>query len=799
MRRVDLPVLVLVAFAASCGSSSRNDTSARRGAAGTSAGTTLQGPGGDSGDAGAGAGADGLGGGRSGGSSAGSSGHPGGAAGESSAGESSAGSDGSEPTLATVLFPPPVSYTDATELSVRGTTPKDFGASAVSVDGVTASSADGFAHWSATVAVPVGERTYNVSVTDELGQTHAGPRFVVRNQGTVLSSIQGMEFDATANALIVADRGLGALLEVDLANQHAAILADEEHGEGESYLPSTGAIAMDAAGQRLLALDWGEDVLLSVDPATGDRTVVSPEGDAATSLKYGRGLCIDASHGMAYAIADSLVIEVDLASGARRLVTDADENNGEEIAKLGDIACDDVTQPASPRLLLSDVESGAILVVDIETGERSVLSGPDVGAGEYFAAPNRMKLDPDGRRLLVVDGAKTAQSGSSNRTNRAALVAVDLDTGARETLSDRDHGTGPLPEAPYGLAFDPATGRAYVAGDWDGIIVEVDLASGNRSSVIDSSVGGGEKFLFPGGFALSTGGSGRGQLFVAGGLRPQVISVDLATGSRTVASGPERGSGSSLLLPGDVALEPSGGTSASALVLDGSGHAVVRVELSSGNRQVLSGPDVGSGPPLGEELGYVSLARLALDDSRGDLFVTDTQGSLYGVKLGNGERTLVSGETRGTGASLVGPSGTVIDQTSSGAERRAIVTSQEKLIGVKLESGDRSDLIASFEGLGTGSIVAGPGGLAQDPTDGTLLVTGYPDTLWRVNLTTKQCSVISGSDYATSELTGSGPSLPSGGALQVDFTRQLAYASADASGALLVVDLVSGERVVASR
>ena len=58
---------------------------------------------------------------------------------------------------ATVEFPPPVSYTDADTISVRGTAFAAVGVGGLTVDGVAATSTDGFATWSAEI--PVRDRT----------------------------------------------------------------------------------------------------------------------------------------------------------------------------------------------------------------------------------------------------------------------------------------------------------------------------------------------------------------------------------------------------------------------------------------------------------------------------------------------------------------------------------------------------------------------------------------------------------------------------------------------------------------
>ncbi len=98
--------------------------------------------------------------------------------------------DTSQPS-AQIVFPSPVSYTDASQLHVRGTTSDAHTITSVTVNGVAATSNDAFAHWSALVPIAPGENNLVVRVSDSFGNTNTNAaQALVANRGVVLSRTQ---------------------------------------------------------------------------------------------------------------------------------------------------------------------------------------------------------------------------------------------------------------------------------------------------------------------------------------------------------------------------------------------------------------------------------------------------------------------------------------------------------------------------------------------------------------------------------------------------------------------------------
>ncbi len=64
--------------------------------------------------------------------------------------------------------------------------------------------------------------------------------------------------------------------------------------------------------------------------------------------------------------------------------------------------------------------------------------------------------------------------------DNSSIIAIDLDSGDRNVISGSNHGSGPLPRQMLDMTMDLANDRIFV-NDLSGVIYEIDLISGNRS------------------------------------------------------------------------------------------------------------------------------------------------------------------------------------------------------------------------------------------------------------------------------------------------------------------------------
>jgi len=138
---------------------------------------------------------------------------------------------------------------------------------------------------------------------------------------------------------------------------------------------------------------------------------------------------------------------------------------------------------------------------------------------------------------------------------------------------------------------------------------------------------------------------------------PTIMEVNRDTGARTLISGNGRGSGPALVIPNSVAVEASGDILVTDVSLVTGNPRLLRINPVTGNRTVLTGTGVGSGPA-------VNVAAVGIEN--GVIYVTDVVGDqIMSVDPATGARTLISGPARGTGLGFVSPVSITSDSPGS--------------------------------------------------------------------------------------------------------------------------------------
>ncbi len=671
---------------------------------------------------------------------------------------------------ASIAFPPPRSYSDATTMTVRGTASDPDGVASVRVNDLAATSSDGFATWSATVPISFGCNVLRVTATDRQGNESANAASaMVRNRGASLQGVAALDLDTARNRLLVA--GLGeAIATVDLDTGRVGSIAAVTLRAGPKL-----ALIIDAARDRALVTPRGSDLLYGVDLASGATGELSlPSVDPTLQITFAEGLALDAAGTTAFATNDhpTRIVAINLQTGARRMVASDVVGSGPSLEGGVDLLYDAITSPSAPRLLMSRPAAGQILAIDPATGARSVLAG----SGAALVHPARMKLDPPRRRLLVVDGEVSSTEWSNDPGARNALVAIALDSGARTTVASTDSAQGlPLASA-FGLAFDPGSQVAYVAGKLEGQITRIDLASGARRLCADSNVGSGPRLIRPTGLSLAGD-----TLWLVDHPRHALVRVDRRSGERSDLMGTQPGGGFALQEPAGMVLEGPADNPQRALVLGLDVPALWSIELATGTRTLLSMPSQ-SGFSTHE------LPGLAFDPvGRRVLFADNTSPfngrTLNAIDLTTGARSVISGPSRGSGPALTG-TGVVFDYVASPA--RALVLSGSAVFSVDPSTGARS-LISSGEAVGAGMMQG-----VLDPRGGRLLSADYWHGVVEVDLTNGRRKLL------VSVLNGSGPPLvPT--SIAVDFAQQVGYATSEFGHSVMALDLLADQRVILSR
>jgi Bacterial Ig domain/Cadherin domain/PQQ-like domain len=425
-----------------------------------------------------------------------------------------------------------------------------------------------------------------------------------------------------------------------------------------------------------------------------------------------------------------------------------------------------VLDSANNRALLLDSGLDALVAIDLDSGDRSILSDDNTGAGTNLIIPVAIELDSANNRALVVDSSLDA------------LIAIDLASGNRTTLSDASTGSGSNLSIPNGIALDSANNRALVVDRVLDALIAIDLASGNRTILSDVSTGSGSNLSSPRAVALDS--ANNRALVVDSGLNA-LIAIDLASGNRTILSDVSTGSGSNLSIPRDIALDSAKNR---ALVVDSSLDALIAIDLASGNRTILSNASIGGG------INVINPRALALDSANNRALVIDFNlDTLIATDLASGDRTLLSDASSGSGDNLNIIKAITLDSANS----RALVVDDNlnALIAIDLANGDRS--ILSDASIGSGSNLSLPLSIALDSANNrALVVDAVLDALFAIDLASGDRTILS------DDSTGSGNNLISPRAVALDSANNRALVVDSGLDALIAIDLASGNRTILS-
>ncbi|MEO1336203.1 MAG: hypothetical protein AAFV29_11195, partial [Myxococcota bacterium] len=389
---------------------------------------------------------------------------------------------------------------------------------------------------------------------------------------------------------------------------------------------------------------------------TGEQTnIASNAVGSGPSVAGIRNLAVDRFRNRALAVLGrNQVLAIDLNSGDRTVIADGFETAVDIVIRGND------------RALVFDGRAGAVVEIDLLTETTTVLSKSRVGNGPRFGSPRNIALDATNNRALITESSLDA------------VLQVDLASGDRTILSDDDN-EGATLIVPQGIAL---------GGDDNALIVDtslravlfVDLVTGARTIVSNDDTGLGPNFSSPQ-FVRQT--PNQFTLVVDSKLRA-LIALNPQTGDRSFMSGGGVGSGLDFDSIRGLALDVD---NQRALVMDVRDDTVslVSATFGDGNRTILSNPsqNIGAGPPLDSPFA------LDLDRNNNRVLVTDSGlDALMAVDIFNGDRSVISGRTKGTGVSLLSPQDVVVDSVHS----RALIVDAglDAIIAIELETGARA-------------------------------------------------------------------------------------------------------------
>ncbi|ETX08284.1 MAG: hypothetical protein ETSY2_06290 [Candidatus Entotheonella gemina] len=500
--------------------------------------------------------------------------------------------------------------------------------------------------------------------------------------------------------LFVLDSAYGAVLRVEPATGDRTLVSGRGLGQGGS-LAQVLTLTIEPAGTLIVGRAPGSIRLLRIDPATGDRTVVSAlDVGSGLNLRLPDEIVVD-EVGDLIALDPSYpaIFRVNRVTGDRTIISGCEQTplgcpetpigNGPELRTPRGL----VIEASGHFVVLSQV-SNAVLRVDPETGDRTVISGctapifgcPEnpLGSGPPLDRPVAVALEASGM-FLVLDkglGLIRIDPSTGDRTVLAemlsdtapdllgvrdlaveptdavvvadgiqrSLIRVARDGNTRQVISDISSGDDPPLDRPVDMTRD-VNGFYVVLNDRasHAIMIRVDPLTGTRNVISDCADGGleigcdvigeGPRISLPVAIAVESSND------LVVGNRSQIYRVDSVSGDRAILSsgtGRERGNGQGFAIIGDIAIEQTG----SIAVTDWHTGALLRVDPATGDRILVSGcPErncsddllVGEGPMFG----CPPLA-MALDEDGFFIVLQRFPTGLMRVDPINGDRTLMN-------------------------------------------------------------------------------------------------------------------------------------------------------------
>jgi sugar lactone lactonase YvrE len=340
------------------------------------------------------------------------------------------------------------------------------------------------------------------------------------------------------------------------------------------------------------------------------------------------------------------------------------------------------------------------------------VNGIEATSSDNFATWQTIVPLTPGTNTLTVSTLDTIGLADPN------AASVTIDVSATASANSVRFGDG------YAIALNG--NRAYVADFGADSIIEVNLDTGASSVLSDAAHGTGTPVSGPDGIVMGDGGT---SVLVSNFFSDDVISVNLASGNRqTVSAGArtgdptanppvppvaETGSGTTFLGPAGIDLiDP-----ALAVVSNYASGEIISVDLSSGNRTLLSAFGQGAGPALAQPDGAV------VDSDNNRVLVTDSIDlAVIAVDITSGDRTVISNSLTGSGTSFVQPIG--IDVYRSGSQALVTDNTENQVVAVDLSSGNRTVLSDAARSIGGGPGFEFPAGIAIDAAKNVALVSG---------------------------------------------------------------------------
>ncbi len=580
----------------------------------------------------------------------------------------------------------------------------------LTINGVVAVLGSDPSQWSADIPLTLLENVLNIEASFANGQTVSVSRTF--HHEPLLINPMALVFDASRNQALVLDLGLNALVAVSLADGSQRIVSNAAVGTGREIASAT-EMVMDAANDRVLIKNnlLGNTDLIAVDLVSGNRAVISDtlEGgvtsvalDAAGNrlLAYqrfaGDMLAIDADTGAVEVLAESLgsnAFENFVVDDVNDRVLGASSNTissysadtldfievlsssavgtGPSCSNIADIVAD----TANNRVIILCLSAASVLAVDLDTGNRTLLADTNI-AGRSIA------LDSVNDGVVVL--------------NNLSVASASFASGEQTTVANNVWGAGELFDfstSNGALAWDIVNQRAFTANR-SGRVLTVDLQSGDRTLLSANTGDANTVISDPRSISLSADSS---TAYVPDSTLAALLAIDTITGERRVVSN-DTHSGPAFISPRQALLDEDNNR---AILLDASiaaGRRLLSIDLGSGVRTLLATQDV-------VELGQ---GAITFDAANNRVFSGHTSGlfgsngSVFATDLGSAETSVLSNADVGLGPTINRPYAFVLDADDNLLYMTEVpsLSSNARVISVDLQTGDRNVVAQNEPNIG---------------------------------------------------------------------------------------------------
>jgi uncharacterized protein YjiK len=661
---------------------------------------------------------------------------------------------------------------NATQVKVRGTLtdiednellPADV--SAVTINGQQASLTDDRSAWSFELALSEAATTLDFEMhSRETVTTQSQILYNTKLPAHIEFPYDGI-FDSANNRLLLLDSaGFDALKALDLSTNTLSILSDEKHGTGPNFVDVRG-LAFDPENNRVFVGDRELAAIFVVDLNTGNRTILTDNNtEPGFYLSWYATLDYDVINHQLYTISDSALIKIDVATGNMSITADEITGEGERIDDYSLLTVD----PAANKAFISNIfNPSRYLSIDLTTGDRTTIADSTVGDGPKLNRTTDMVLNSDRTALLVF--------GESSDGSK--LIQVDITTGERSIISDKNTNTGAVFEFVQGIIADNTGERLWLSDFGAEQIIAVDLDSGNSQALPEPNPE--LPLRDPSGLLMD---SANKRLLVVD--NDTLYSVDVSTtqtsGQLVILSDKTKGAGPNLKNVYRLVWDEQHNR-VFAISGGDSERTLIAIDLTTGDRSVLaefkqhinSYPSDMAFDNVNNRIVYIELAQ--------------NQG-LHAIDLLTGTFSEMFDYSDFQDYGWIFPDTLALDTVSN----HAYLTSsyQQAVFLLNFTTGNFSTLsgkTSSGEIFGTGPLFSSPTDVEVDkPNNRLIIVDRTLNSVFSVDLTSGDRTIVSEDDYYTS--------IKNGGKPVYDSQNNRLFVSDFATRSIYVIDLETGQR-----